>query len=241
MKISVVTPTIRKEMLDIVHRCLSRQTCMDFEWLIVGPKELNYSWDKFIEEPPKREGDFYNLNKAWNAAFKQAKGELIVSIVDGLWFPPDTLEKLWYHYENNPMSCIGGVGHQYDQMENGKPEHRVWFDPRMKEDLQFYEVPPNDFELCVASLPLKGIKDVGGMDEKWDQYAALSEKELCYRMSTIGYMFNLDQSIEYRAISHPRLHGQEEWDKHYFAGCDYFRECLKEIDEGKRTKLDYLS
>lgn len=220
----------------------------DFEWIVVGNQtalgDLSSLLDNkhyfFVSEPKKESHHYYRLNGAWNAAFSRASGDLILSLVDGLWFPPDTLEKLWIHYQNNPKSCITCVGHQYDQIDNGKPEHMVWRDPRCRTDLgSFYEVSPREMELCIASIPKKGIFEVGGVDEVFDQYAALSEKELCYRLDQIGYTFWIDQSIEYRAIHHPRI--STDWDERYFKGCQYFDQCLKEISDKTRLKLDFLS
>lgn len=238
MKISVITPSVRKELLPIVEKCLKRQTLKDYEWLVASPTNLGFG--TWVPEPPKREGDYYGLNKAWNAAFKVAKGELVVNIVDGLWFPPDTLQKLWDHYEANPKACVGAIGDQYDQIKDGKPEHCVWTDPRRTVQFgTFYEISPRDLELCIASLPLKGIKEVGGIDEEFDKYAALSEKEMCARMDMLGYKFYLDQTLEYRAIKHPRL--SESWDERYNAGCEVYFKHLREIRDGKRLRLDYLS
>ena len=252
MRISVITPSIRPELCKIVEKCLDRQTFKDFEWLLVyGGKEFDDFTDAghrrpyFIEsgnkpyysiqEPPKKEGDFYNLNKAWNQGLKVAKGELFVSIVDGLWFPPDTLERLWQHYEADPMKCIGLIGHQYDRIEDNKPEHMVWQDPRIRTDTHFYQIPPYDLELCIASLPLKGVREVGGFDEEFDKFPAWSEKELCCRMEKLGYTFWIDQSCEYRAIYHPRLNS--DWDKKYPESTAYFQKCYKEIQEDKRLHI----
>ena len=221
-------------MLPIVKKCLERQTFKDYEWLVVGPiKEAN------IKEPVKREGDYYRLNGAWNNAYNAAQGKLIVSIVDGLWFPSDTLEKLWNHYLSNPKSCVTTIGHQYDRIENGKPEHMVWRDPRARTDLgTFYEVGHNEMELCVASFPRQAVIDVGGVDEEFDRYAALSEKEMMARMYKAGYKTYIDQTIEYRAIKHDRL--SKEWDQRYQAGWPYYEKCIKEINEGKRLRLDFV-
>ena len=234
IKISVVTPSVRSNLLPIVEKCLKRQTFKDCEWLIVGPvKEAN------IKEPPKKEGDYYALNKAWNKAYHNAKGDLIVSIVDGLWFPPDTLAKLWSHYEANERACVSCIGHQYQGVENGKPERMVWQDPRIHGDERsFYEVKHPEMELCVASFPKQAVVDVGGVDEEFDKYAALSEKEMMARMYKAGYTLWLDKTIEYRAIQHPRL--SEDWDEHFQKGVEYYNKCMTEIAEGKRLRLTYI-
>ncbi len=248
MRISVTTPTVRPELIDIVKRSLDRQTLKDFQWLLGVPEDKVDEFARKIEgssflyqvsaEPEKREGDFYNLNKCWNMLFGQAEGELVVNIVDGLWFPPDTLAKLWMHYEANQKACVTCVGNQYETIENGKPEGLLWRDPRKRADFgSFYEVSPREMELCIASLPREGIYKVGGVDEKYDKVAALSEKEMCWRMDKAGYKFYIDQSIEYRAITHPRLKGSDEWDKHYFLACDMFEQDFKDIGEGRRVEI----
>lgn len=236
--ISVISPSVRPGGLDIVLKCLERQTYKDWEWIVSTPYNTPR---RAVQAGVTPKGDyFYSLNRDWNRCFRLAKGDLIVSIVDLLWFPPDVLEKLWFHYQTDPMKCIGALGNQYDELVNGKPEHLVWSDPRYKEQM-FSQTEPLHFELCIASIPRKAIVDVGGMDEKWDEYAALSEKELCYRIEKLGYTFWFDQSIEYRAIKHERLNGKEAWDEAYKNGVEYFNQCAREINAGTRKKLDFLS
>lgn len=244
MKISVVTPSVRPEGLKIVEASLQNQSygwgkySGEVEWLVVSPfrPEVSCNW---IPEPDKKEGDMYGLNKAWNAAFKQASGELIVSFVDMTWAPPDALQQFWDHYEANPKGLVGGVGNQYAEVIDGKPEIMIWKDPRMRDDLgSFYEISPIDLEFCLTSVPKQAIIDIGGWDEEWDKYAALSEKEACLRMDRLGYKFYLDQSIEYRALTHPRL--TTNWEERYQAGCDFMGKCIHEINEGRRLKLDFI-
>lgn len=254
VKISVVTPSVRPEGLYIVQQSLDRQTLSkdEFEWIVVSPSPIvsKFGTDtrhtkslfktEFIREPEKNEGDMYNLNKAWNEGFRHAKGELIVSFVDMTWAPPDALENFWAHYQDNPKSLVGGVGNQYEEVQNGKPEIMIWKDPRMRMDQgSFYEINPIDLEFCLTSVPKQAIYDIGGWDETWDKYAALSEKEACLRMEKLGYKFYLDQSIEYRALTHPRL--TKDWEERYQAGCRYMEKCLKEINAGTRLKLDFMS
>jgi len=244
LKISVLTPTIRPEGLKMVARCLRRQDFIDWEWIIVIPKKMEievenaligYPQPLVLIEPPKRPSDFYNLNKAWNLAYNKAEGELIVDIVDYIWFPPDTLTRLWNHYQANPKGLISGIGHQYEKNLDERPINQVWVDPRsLQSDKSFFEVSPNEVEMCLCSIPRQAILDCGGLDKEFDRFAALSEKEMCWRMSKLGYNFFIDKGIEYRALKHDRIGGREEWDKAYFKGCEYYQKCLKDLENGTR-------
>jgi len=252
VKITICTPSIRADGLAMVARCLRRQDFnQNFEWLIVSPKDtlveveknlVNYNVPyRLYSDPPKKKGDFYSLNSSWNKIYSKAKGELIVNIVDWIWFEPDTLTRLWNHYKANPRAVITTIGHQYKDEVKGKPERIMWADPRARSDLgTFYEVDPNEMEMCLCSIPRQAILDCGGLDEKFDKYCALSEKEMCARIDMLDYQFYIDQSIEYRALQHGRIGGKEAWDKGYKEGSKYFVKCLKEISEGKRLKVDGL-
>lgn len=239
MKISVVTPTVRENGLDLVAKCLKRQTLKDYEWIVVSPFKFVSRDDRvvWVHDPGKNEGDYYSLNKAWNSAFKIAGGELMVSIVDLLWFPPETLEHLWTHYEANSKACIGLIGHQYSELVNGKPENLVWKDPRETRN-GFYEIKPFDLELCIASIPMKGIQEVGGVDEEYDQAPAWSEKDLACRLAALDYKCYIDEGVQYRALQHPRL--TKDWDDKYPESVKRFQEHYKQIQEGKRLRLDYV-
>ncbi len=235
--ISVVTPSCRSEMLPIIQKCLNRQSIKTFEWIIATPfspieldRILDHEQYVYVYEGEKKPGTYYSLNMAWNKAFRIAQGDLIVSIQDGLWFPPTLLESFWNHYQSNPRALVGAVGNQYDQIVNGKPEHQVWVDPRRRTDFgSFWEINPIDLEYTLCSIPKKAIDDVHGMKEKWDLYAALSEKEMNLRMDVFGYRFFLDSTLEYRAVKHDRI--SEEWEAKYQEGIGYFNECVKKINK----------
>jgi hypothetical protein len=224
--ISIVTPSVRKEGLLLNKQSLQRQTLSDFEWIVISPFKYEEA-DIWIPDPPKREGDFYSLCKAYNAGFKAAKGELIVSYQDQIEMEPTTLERFWTHYQANPKACIGAIGHQY---ENGI---QVWADPRQTDRYgSFYECNPIDIEFTLASLPRQAIYDVGGFDEEWDKYAATGEKEMLLRIDKAGYPTYLDQSILYKAEHHPRL--TKDWDERYKLGSVYYQECVSAIINGER-------
>jgi len=217
----------------MVAKCLSRQTYDgEVEWLVSTPYKPP---EPAIQVGTTPKGDYhYALNRDWNKLYRKAQGELIVNIVDLLWFPPDMLEKFWYHYQSNPKALVTTIGHQYDQMVDGKPENKMWSDPRARLDQgSYWEIFPQDMEMCVASIPRQAIIDCKGLKEKYDYGAALSEKEMCFRLDTMGYKFYLDSTIEYRALHHERIGGTESWDKHYKIACDMFAEDMAKIRGGQ--------
>ncbi|MEK6880370.1 MAG: hypothetical protein AABY22_12210, partial [Nanoarchaeota archaeon] len=136
---------------------------------------------------------------------------------------------------------IGGIGHQYEEIIESKPEVLIWQDPRAQTQYgSFWEIEPIDQEWCLVSIPRQALIDVGGIDILYDTVAACSEKEANLRMDKAGYRFYLDSSLEYRAFYHPRIQGQKEWDKHYELACKLLEKHIHEIISGNRLKLDYL-
>lgn len=225
----------------MVAKCLKRQDFGDFEWLIVCPERLFEEIDKHVEgynyilvaEPHKRPGDYYRLSGAFNKGFQEARGELIVSVTDLIWFPPDTLSRFWSQYKHNALACVTAVGHQYDRVDNHKPEGIMWQDPRARVDQgTFYQVSPADLEMCLASIPKQAVVECGGIDEEYDKGAAVGEKEMFWRLDKLGYQFFIDQSIEYRALHHPRLN--EKWDDAYKVSSWLFVDHMRQIEIGER-------
>lgn len=233
--ISVITPSVRPEGLEMVRKCLRRQDFTDFEWIVVSPFEYEQA-DLWLKDPEKRDGDFWNLCKAWNYAYSQAQGELIVNVQDLIWLPPDTLSRFWNHYRGNPKALVTAVGNQYASVdENGVPQTVVWQDPRMRTDFgTFYEVAPSEMEMAVCSIPKQAIYDCGGIDEEYDKGPGAQEKEMCYRIDKLGYKMFIDQTIEYKAVQHGRL--TDDWDEKYFkVTTPLFTRHMMELADGSRT------
>lgn len=219
--ISVIIPTVRDIILN--ERCLKRQTYDNFETIVVRPEG-------------KKEGYFYSLNADYNRGIRQARGELIVSYQDMIEILPDTLERFWTHYKNNPKACVGAVGDQYSSLN---PPIKVWADPRKTTKFgTFYECYPVDIEFTLCAIPRQAFLDVGGFDEEYDRGAAVGEKELMHRIDKAEYKSFLDQSIEYKAIKHPRL--TQDWDHYYAVAQSMFQRHMQEILRGDRLKLDFL-
>ena len=238
--ISIITPSTRPEFLPIIEKCLKRQ---DFdgetEWIVTMPKKylkkMTVTPSLSLEDPQKRSGDIWSLCKGWNQAYARAKGDLMVNIQDGIWFPPDTLSKFWFHYQQNPRILVGAIGHQYSELdEYGKPITEVWHDPRARTDISFQEVPPSEMEMTMNSIPKQALLECGGIDEIYDTANGAQEKEMCWRLNKMNWDFYLDHSIEYRAIKHPRLF--EGWDELYKnVTTPLFIKHMNEITNGTRT------
>jgi len=248
LKISVISPSVRKAGLKVVARSLERQSFPqeDWEWIIVSPFDPEiFSMDKnwyWIEDPPKNKGDYWNLNKAYNAALRKAEGQLIISWQDWLWAKEDALEKFWFWFkEKGDKWAVTGSGHQYQRLDEfGKPIIQIWTDPRRSNATKnggAYECSPIEWEINFASAPRKAFYDIGGFDEGLDKMAGMDNVSICERMDELGYRFWIDHGLECRGIKHGRL---PEWDKmHAMHG--FYEQRKKELKlQGKWPVLGYL-
>lgn len=214
MKISVITPTVRPDGIELVERALRIQTFTDFEWLIVAP---HHNWVlrtkvesvKRLLEPYKKEGTVWNLNRAYNYAIKKAQGDLIVSWQDWTYARPDTLERFYTHFEQEPKTLVTGVGNKYS---DDTWTSEVWKDPRKRTDQgTYYPCYFNDIEFNFCSVPRQAFFDVGGFDEELDKMYGMDGYSVVDRINMLGgYDFKIDQTIESYSLEHPR---PEKWEE----------------------------
>jgi hypothetical protein len=225
----------------MVWKCLQKQTFPreDWEW-IVGSKFSYDKADKWVKDPPKGKDNFYALNRSYNAMLRVASGDVIISCQDGIWTDSNMLQHFWDLYQDNPRSCVGAVGDQYEKLDEFcKPTVVCWVDPRRTDKHgEYYEINPIDLEFTLCSVPRQAFYDVGGFSEDFDLGAAVGEKELCLRMDKAGYKFYIDQGLNYLALHHHRL--TEDWDKYYDISCKLLEEYRPLIQIGERLKLNYL-
>lgn len=209
MSISIITPSVRHEGLKLVERSLRQQTFTDFEWIVGSPTPPTLTIDyKWVKDPPKNEGDYWTLYKCYNAMIKEAEGDLIISWQDYTYVKPDTLERVWTHYQANPKAIIGVVGNKYsDETWTNK----IWKDPRDRGD-DFIDCPFFDVEWNWCAIPKQALYDVGGFDEELDKYSSLCGADVAQRLEFLGtYQFKLDKSIKTYSTEHGRL---PEWEEH---------------------------
>ena len=103
MKLTIFTPTYnRAYILENLYRSLQRQTCHDFEWLIVDDGSLDdtetlvHSWMKEENPFPVRYYKQENGGKhtAINRGLEFAQGELFFTVDSDDYLTPDALEKI---------------------------------------------------------------------------------------------------------------------------------------------------
>lgn len=243
-KISVITPTIRKEGLEIIRNSLKKQNLQDFEWLIGSPFDPEIPEARWIKDD--FEGGFWTLNRIYNKLFREAKGDIIVSWQDWIYSPPLSLTKFLIASRDNEKGLISGVGDQYSRVgEWGRPEVKIWQDPRKTDRFgSFYECNWNDAEFNFCAMPRDAIFDAGGMDEQLDFLGFGGDQlQLCERLNDLGYKFFLDQDNESFTLRHGRdnFGGEESWNDYHVLFNGAYEGRKKQLKEkGEWPRLTYL-
>lgn len=216
MEVSVITPTIRPDGLELVEKALKRQTLNDFEWVVIAPQEIKINGfgliDTLLSDPPKKDGLKWTLNRAYNKAISQAEGELIISWQDYTYAGPDVVERFLTHFKQEPNTIVTGVGDKYTQVLP-YPMLRTWRDPRKNNEYgTYYSCNFNDIEGNFCSVPKRAFYDIGGFDEKLDEYFGMDFYGVLNRLSDLGgYDFKIDQTIESYSLEHDRPDGWSEY------------------------------
>jgi hypothetical protein len=243
--ITVITPSVRPTAMWLPAQALEEQSFRDFEWIITSPdKRINTTpigWDdtpiKFLADPPKPEGYYWSLNRAYNQAIIESSGELIVSLQDATYLDPDALDKMWFYYTHGFHNVlISGVGHKY---ANDSWKEITWQDPRARTDQgTFYPCTWTDIEFNFCSVPKEAFYAVGGFDEELDKYSGMDHISVQERLLDLkGWDFYLDQTNHSYSLEHGRLPKWEE--NNALKGAYMERKAeLKRI--GKWPVLEYL-
>lgn len=253
---SIVIPTARFGGIDIIDQCLSQQTYKNFEVIIADELHRGYlhlrelpRFDgvnklvKFINPPPKKKGAYWNLDGSMNAAIRIARGDMIVSIQDYIWVPPQGIHKFINRMHEEWPCLITGVGHQYkfpEKPDNLKGDYSIWnqfpgepsgelvfSDPRLKDKRKgFYLCNPVEWELNWCCFPRKVWETIGGFDEDFDASWGYDNVNFAERAQLAGFNIFIDTDNEIKAYNHIGLfkeqkmrdaapNGQELWHRKY--------------------------
>lgn len=245
MKVSIITPSVRPEALIIVAMALKKQTFKDFEWLVGASFNFEIPGAKWIKDD--FEGGQWSLNRTYNKLIREASGEIIISLQDSIYLPPDSVEKFVDKLEKcGKQSLITASGHQYARLNKyGKPELQVWVDPRRRSDLgSFYEVFPQDCEWNVCAFYKDALLDVGGFDEEMDfRCRGVDAFAVNQRLDALGYKFFIDHDNESFTLRHDRSSygGEKAWnDSHGIFNGEHEKRVAELKKDDRWPRLDYL-
>lgn len=242
--VSVITPTVRLEGLDIVHKSLEKQTYKNWEWLVGSKIDPHIKEAIWVED--NFSGGIWTLNRIYNKLIKKAHGKIIMSLQDWIWIHPDTIQKFIDDFEQMGDIIISGVGDQYEKLDEwGKPQVKIWSDPRRNNQYgSFYEIFPQDVEWNLCALPKKFLLEVGGFDEALDKYYGMDGYQVNARMDVLKHQFYIDQGIESLTLRHGResYGGEDNWNKNNnMSNGNYQKRKDELIKSGMWPKLKYLS
>ncbi len=204
MKVSVVIPTNRPAGLELAAWSLVRQTFADFEVLVGSPFDPGPGPWRWI--PDRFEGGFWTLSRCYNSLIDAARGELIVSLQDFIWVPPDGLEKFAKLCEQT-RGIVTGVSDQYDSIGlNGSLGPLHWRDVRRDNypvDRGPQVVVPSACEWNWCICPRAALIDIGGFDEGMDFLGFCGDAiSVVERLYDNGLPFHIDPSNEVYAQYH---------------------------------------
>lgn len=241
-RVSIITPSVREKGLDLIRESLLEQSFTDWEWIVCSPFEV----EDAIWIPDNFAGGYWSLNRAYNALFRKAQGDIIITWQDFIWLPSDAIQKMVDSVERT-WGVVSGVGDQYERLneDTGKPEVKIWHDPRKTDKYgSFYECNTNDVEWNFAGFPREAVFEVGGMDEHLDFLGFGGDQlQIMERINDAGYKTYLDQTNESYTLRHGRddFGGQEQWDKNHVIFNGKYDARKKELKEsGEWSRLTYL-
>ena len=250
VKISILTPTVREKGLALVEKSLRGQSFRDFEWIVVTPRISPPQWwfDKvlptdyrgiWLDLPKKKKGTVWSLNRDYNEAIKDARGDLVISWQDWTFAKADTLENFWQHYKDDPKVIVSAVGNKY---ESDSWDVMIWKDPRMRDDLgSYYPVNFCDIEFNLCSVPKEAFYAIGGWDEGLDKWVGMDGYSVVDRLENLGgWDFKIDQSIKSYSLGHGRIGGEKWWEENNALHGPYERRRKNLVSQGKWPILEYL-
>ena len=179
MKISVLTPSIRPQYLDITQRDLELKTFQDFEWLTcIGLRNRGFT-----------------LPSDFNRMLRAAKGDTIFILQDCISIPRDALERI---------AALDHIKKAYTypiKKQDGSYDWRKYRETALGQD----EITPNMWEIDLASVPRSLFFDVGGFDERFNKGWSWENVEIAWRAQATHYRFYCSQSTEGSAIDHDKV------------------------------------
>lgn len=217
--ISVLYLTKNPFGLDILKDNLDRQTHRDFEVIIGDELGRTRKWATCIKPKPKKKGNAWNLNSAYNELVGLAKGELVIFLQDYTWIPDNAFEEMWDWYEiygDEAAFCAGGYGSRSPSFKQYRAGCLKPTDLTNTENQQdgVEKVDFTGYEINFAMFPTKPLKEVG-FDESMDKYYGGDNFILAVRAQMRGMKLFVDHSI--KKIGFPDYYKKnKDWEIRHF-------------------------
>lgn len=179
--ISVITPSIRPEFLNITQECLEKQTFQNFEWIVdIGLRNRGYT-----------------LPSSWNSLLRRCTYDRIFILQDCIDIPEDSLEKIVTLDIDHKMYTfpVGQV------MEFGQTPEWDW----RIEEKYIGKLTANLWETDLALAHKSGFYQVGGYDEEFNQGWSWENVEIAWRLESTGYSFFLSHMVKGISLKHDKL------------------------------------
>jgi hypothetical protein len=223
-KITVVTPSIRREGLALTRATLAAQTFRDFEWLIGSPFNPEMQEAEWVEDDFT--GGFWTLNRINTKLCKTARGELIVFLQDYIWVMPDGLQKFWDRYKETG-GAIAGIGDKYDRVDIGGGHGKITHPDIRREHLHAPFVKEDDaassLEMNWSCCPKSALEAVNYFVDEADFLGFSCDNVMVAdRMHRlVGLEVYTDSTNECWGYEHERV--SREWEEHHLKYTDYFK------------------
>lgn len=227
IKVSIVTPTIRRGWWNIMAHNIKNQTYKNVEWVIVDdyPEDRShiareyaekYGLDiKYLRGKERKVKRNYGLVNADNTALEHVTGEIYVCLQDFILMPEHGIEDIVTLYRKNPNALIALPDTYYAPKIKPDTSSEDWFNGELdvkgefmranarltNQGLRFTE-RPFDFEQNYGAIPMHILKDLGGWYEFFDFGLGFNNTELAYRALQKGYKIIIDETNVATCIDH---------------------------------------
>lgn len=227
IKVSIITPTIRKGWWNIMANNIASQTYKNIEWLIVDDYKENrehiakeyakkYKLDiKYYRGKPRKKKRTYGLVNANNTGLLHSRGDLLVILQDFVLMPKTGVEQLVVLHRQNPDALIAPC--DIYKLPKVKPDidSEDWFNGDLDVEGQFLRQNvriknegvretdnPYDFEQNYGAIPRKVAQDLGGWFEFYDEGLGFDNTDIALRAMLAGYKVLVDDTNICVCIDH---------------------------------------
>lgn len=227
IKVSIVTPTIRKGFWSIMANNIASQTYKNIEWVIVDDFKENretiakeyakkYKLDiKYYRGKPRKHKRTYGLVNANNTGLFVSRGELIVILQDFVLMPETGIEQLVLLHKLHPNALLAPTDIYRAPKIKPDIESEDWFNGDLdvagdfirsnvrntNEGFRFSD-NPFDFEQNYGAIPKKIAQDLGGWYEFYDEGLGYDNTDIALRAILSGYKLVVDDTNVATCIDH---------------------------------------